>query len=169
MKKLSPYIFPAIVLGLVGLLVFRWYTMRTDRMEPGLLSEGVVIENLSPEEVEALDAVGDYQTADMESASEEATGQIRYEVADEKVTFTVSAVLPEMENTTYQVWLKEVDSETTRHAFDLELKKGGYLGSAAFSADLLPLEVVVRPEMSALDQESEPVLRTILEAPEATE
>lgn len=169
MKKLSPYIFPAIVLGLVFLLVFRWYTMRTDRMESGLLSEGVIIENLSEDEILALDAVEDFQVAEMTSTNDEASGTVRYEVADEKVTFTVSAVLPEDEDKNYQVWLQEVDSETTRHAFDLQMKKGGYIGSAAFSAELLPLKVVVRSEADLTTEDAGMLLETTIEAPEAME
>ncbi len=143
--------------------------MRAERMEAGLLSEGVIIENLSEEQVAELESIGDYTTAEMEGTSEDSSGVVRYEVADDKVTFTVSATLPENEGTNYQVWLKEVDSETTRHAFDLQMKKGGYVGSAALSADLLPLEVVVRDEATLLDSESEVLLHTILAAPEATE
>ncbi len=167
MKKLSPYIFPAIVLGLVFLLVFRWYTMRADRMESGLLSEGVVIENLSEEEVLALESVEDYATAEMTSASEAATGTVRYEIAEDRVTFTVSAVLPVGEDENYQVWLQEVDSETSRHAFDLSMKKGGYIGSAAFSADLLPVKVVVRSGADMTEADSGVLLETVLKAPEA--
>lgn len=168
MKKLSPYIFPAIVLGLVFLLVYRWYTMRTDRMESGLLSEGVIIENLSEDEVLALDAVEDYEAAEMTSNSEDATGTVRYEIAEDRVTFTVSAALPE-EDGNYQVWLQEVDSESARHAFDLKMKKGGYIGSAAFSAELLPLRVVVRDGSLMTADEEATLLETTLEAPEATE
>lgn len=168
MKKLSPYIFPAIVLGLVFLLVYRWYTMRTDRMESGLLSEGVIIENLSEDEILALDSVEDFQVAEMTSTNEEASGTVRYEVTDEKVTFTVSAVLPE-EDGKYQVWLQEVDSETTRHAFDLQMKKGGFIGSAAFSAELLPLKVVVRDEADLTTENVGVLLETTIQAPEATE
>lgn len=166
MKKLSPYIFPAIVLGLVFLLVFRWYTMRNDRMQSGLLSEGVIIENLSEDEVTALDAVEDFETAEMTATTEDVSGTVRYEVTDGRVTFTVSAVLPEDEAANYQVWLQEVDSETARHAFDLKMKKGGYIGSAAFSTDLLPIKVVVRSEAS-MTEEGAVLLETTLEAPEA--
>ena len=166
MKKLSPYIFPAIVLGLVFLLVFRWYTMRNDRMESGLLSEGVIIENLSEDEVMALDLVEDYEAAEMTASSEDAAGTVRYEVAEDRVTFTVSAVLPEDESANYQVWLQEVDSETSRHAFDLKMKKGGYIGSAAFSAELLPIKVVVRSEAD-MTEDGATLLETTLEAPEA--
>lgn len=168
MKKLSPYIFPAIVLGLVFLLVFRWYSMRADRMQSGLLSEGVVIENLSEEEILVLDAIEDFQMAEMVATTEDASGTVRYEVANDRVTFTVSATLPE-EDGAYQVWLQEVDSQTTRHAFDLQMKKGGYVGSAAFSADLLPLKVVVRDAAGLTDDTAGVLLEVVLEAPEATE
>ncbi len=131
MKKFTPYIFPLLVLGVVFLLVYRWYSLRTDRMEAGLLSEGVVIENLSEEQMAALTEVDDFQTAKMESTVEGAMGEVKYDVTEEKVTFTVAATLPESETARYQVWLKEVGSETTRHAFDLVAKKGGNVGIAA--------------------------------------
>ena len=170
MKKISPYIFPAIVLGLVLLLVVRWYNLRTERMEAGLLSEGVVIENLSEEEVQALSMVEDYESVEMQSEQENTSGEIRYEVVEDRVTFTVAASFPEAEEgATYQVWLKETTSDVTRYAFDLELKKGGYMGSAAFSASLLPLEVVVRQETAAGEPELAPVLTSIIEAPAQAE
>ena len=51
MKKYTPYIFPLVVLSVVFLLVFRWYSMRTDRLETDLFAEGVEIENLSEDEM----------------------------------------------------------------------------------------------------------------------
>ncbi len=169
MKKFTPYIFPLLVLGVVFLLVYRWYNLRTDRMQAGLLSEGVVIENLSEEEMAALTEVDDFQVAQMESTVDGAMGEVRYDVANDKVTFTVSATLPESNTALYQVWLKEVGSETTRHAFDLVAKKGGYIGSAALSAELLPLEVLVRDASSSSELTTGPLLKGMLVQPEAKE
>lgn len=162
MKKFTPYIFPLLVLGVVFLLVYRWYSLRTDRMEAGLLSEGVVIENLSEEQMAALTEVDDFQTAKMESTVEGAMGEVKYDVTEEKVTFTVAATLPESETARYQVWLKEVGSETTRHAFDLVAKKGGYVGSAALSAELLPLEVLVKDASVASELSTQPLLKGVM-------
>jgi hypothetical protein len=168
MKKFSPYIFPLLVLGVVFLLVLRWYNLRTDRMESGLLGEGVVIENLSEEEVASLEGVGDYETIELEKVAENTSGVVRYDVNDGKVTFTVSANLPGKEGAQYQVWLKEVNSNTTRHAFDLNAKKGGYIGSAALSAELLPLEVIVREAQPATDSGEQALLKGVITLPEAS-
>ncbi len=136
-------------------------------MEAGLLSEGVVIENLSEEQMAALTEVDDFQTAKMESTVEGAMGEVKYDVTEEKVTFTVAATLPESETARYQVWLKEVGSETTRHAFDLVAKKGGYVGSAALSAELLPLEVLVKDASVASELSTQPLLKGVMMQQEA--
>lgn len=154
MKRFLPFIFPLVAVLVIVFLVFRWYRLNTQT--PGEISEfgeGVEIENLSQNETrEALAGVGDYQTVDMEATNPEDMGQVRYEIKDGKVRFSVMANLPQVETATYQVWLREPGSSVSRQAFELVEGKGGYLGSAAISAQVLPFEVVVSRETRPDDQ-----------------
>jgi hypothetical protein len=151
MKKYSPYIFPLVVVLIVFFLVFRWYGERTESIEETNFGEGVAIENLSEQELQqSLSGVGDYKSIDFTTPQESEqpmNGAIRYEVKDGKVRFSVMAGLPEMneagEPITYEVWLKAVDGEAVRQAFELVPSKGGFIGSASLPADLLPFQVIV--------------------------
>jgi hypothetical protein len=167
MKKLYPYIFPAVALLFVLFLLFRWYNLRTQREGmTSLLSDGVKIENLDPSEAsDFLKGAKDYETV---SLSGEGTnmGEIRYEIKDEKVSFSISTVLPRLTEGKYQVWLKDIDSEGKRKGLVLEYKKGGYVGSAAISAGTLPFEVIVSKEMADDDQLEEIMLEGVVEAQE---
>lgn len=164
MKRFTPYIFPLIVLAIVFFLVYRWYNMRSDRTaDSDQYGEGIEIENLSDSESDSiLQGAGDFETTPMERSDTEegavaGAGAIRYEIADGKVRFSVSADLPEPE-TPYNVWVRTVDGDNLTKAFSLELGKGGYMGSAAVGDDLLPLEVIV----SKADNKSEVLDSVIL-------
>jgi hypothetical protein len=164
MKKYTPYVLPLAVLAVVFLLVFRWYNTRTEPLsEETLFGEGVEIENLTDAEAqEAISGAGDFETVAME-AQDGTAGSVRYEVEDNKVKFSVIGNLPDPESGTYYVWLKDVDSDSMRQAFTLELGKGGYVGSAALSADLLPFEVIVSDESEAEKALQDVVLRAVVE------
>ncbi len=167
MKKYTPYIFPIVVVGIVFLLVFRWYNMRTQQAEQQLFGEGVQIENLSEDEVrDALTGVGDYETIALTPAGDAQTvaGEIKYEIKDDRVRFTVSADLDQSEGP-YQVWLKEADGEGNRLAFTLEEGKAGLFGSAALPAELLPFEVLVTKQSTNME---DVLLRGSIPAPEVT-
>lgn len=169
MKKYTPYIFPLVVLSVVFLLVFRWYSMRTQRLEPDTFAEGVEIENLSEDElVNSINGVGDYEVVDLTASEEEAQGEIRYEIVDEKVRFSVMANLPESDMS-YHVWLKEVDGDAIREVFTLEPGKGGYIGSAALPSELLPFEVIVTEGSDGVDAAETNVLRGVIQAEESME
>jgi hypothetical protein len=190
MKKYTPYILPLIVIAVVFILVFRWYNMRNDRMTSSLLEEGVVIENLSEEELqETLDEAGDYETVQLQPVapaaeeeesmsdpettdegdkvelSETGQGVIRYDIQDDRVRFSVIGTFPESSEP-YQAFLRDVDGTVTRHAFTLEERKGGLVGSAAISVDVLPVEVIIA--RGGTQEPGEIVLMGKLEAP-ATE
>jgi hypothetical protein len=153
MKKYTPYLFPLIVLAIVFFLIFRWYNLRTERVANDLFGEGVQIENLTETEVDTvLNGLQDVSRVELEPEVETARGDIRYEISDGRVRFTVTAALPQVEEG-YQVWLKEVDGDRRRLAFALEERKGGYMGSAALSADLLPFEVVVTRNVPQVEDE----------------
>lgn len=174
MKKITPYIFPAIALLIVVFLLYRWYDMRNGQVDkPVQFGEGIEIENLSETELSSvLRGASDVQTVALESPAVEnstepaSSGVIRYDIEDSKVKFSVMADLPELDAGTYQVWLKEVNGEGTRKAFNLEVGKGGMMGSAAVDTNLLPFEVVVSKEMSVADDTIEEVLlRGVIEKP----
>lgn len=169
MKKYTPYIFPLVVLSVVFLLVFRWYSMRTQRLEPDTFAEGIEIENLSEDEMaNSINGVGDYQEVNLTSSDENSQGEIRYEIKDDKVRFSVMANLPESDQE-YKVWLKEVDGDAIREGFVLIPGKGGYVGSAALPAELLPFEVIVSEEANAEDVSESSVLNGVIQAEEVTE
>jgi len=146
MKKYLPFVFPLVALLVVMFLAYNWYTMRTNR--PGQVStfgEGVEIEDLTGKD-SVLKGSSDYKKVTL-LGDTEATGEIRYEIKDGKVRFSVIADLPELTAGEYQVWLKDVNSEAVRKAFVLEMSKGGYMGSAAIDESTLPFEVVVSKEV----------------------
>jgi hypothetical protein len=159
MKKIYPYIFPGIALFLVLLLAFRWYNLRTKR--DGQISqfgEGVEIENLSEQEVESvLKGAEDVKSVNMIS-EQGYTGDIRYEIKDGKIYFSVTANLPELTEGNYQVWLSSVEGDAYKKAFGLEEGKAGYVGSAALLEENLPFEIVISKEMNYLDEVIEETL-----------
>lgn len=164
MKKYTPYVFPLIVVGIILILVFRWYSLRTKSIEYSLLGEGVSIENLSQEEmIDSLTGVGDYETVQLEGATEADSGVVRYELKDDKIRFSVMANLPESESS-YRVWLKSLNGTAMREVFVLEAGKGGYIGSAALPAELLPFEVIVSQNGDARMADQQSLLRGTVQA-----
>jgi hypothetical protein len=160
MKKLLPFLFPAVALLIVVFLAFRWYNSRTARPDGKIsqFAENQTIESLTQAEVNKFRRpVKDLNSVELVGA-DNAHGEVRYEVVDGKISFTVNANLPELKEGVYQVWLKEVNGDAKRKAFTLEFGKGGYTGSAAISADTLPFEVVVSKEMNANDDQMEMTL-----------
>jgi len=155
MKKYIPFVFPALALAIVIFLGYRWYSSQT--VKPGKISdfgEGVQIEDLSSDQVNKLKANGskDIPTVAL-TGDAEGTGSVRYEVANGKVAFTVSADLAApKKGEFYQVWLKEVGGDSKKKAFTLEFGKGGYVGWGAVSEDTMPFEVVVSKETKDDDQ-----------------
>lgn len=188
MKRYLPFIFPAAAVLVVVFLTYRWYSQNTTGVgQISEFAEGIEIEQLSDDEQSSVArGVGDINTVQLEpvvqdeSQSDEsdestemteeseiastASGQVRYEIADGRVRFSVAAALPTPESGYYQVWLKAVDSDAIRRAFVLEMSKGGYMGSAAISADTLPFEVLVSLESSETSSPSQTLLRGVVQA-----
>jgi hypothetical protein len=157
MKKLLPFLFPAVALLIVIFLAFRWYNARTNHPQGKIsqFAENQTIETLPQAQVNKLrQPVNDMNSVEM-TGSEDAHGDIRYEIADGKISFTVNANLPELKSGVYQVCLKEMNGDAKRKAITLELTKAGYTGSAAISAEILPFEIVVSKEMNASDEQME--------------
>jgi len=192
MKRYLPYVFPAAALLVVVFLTYRWYSQNTAGIgQISEFAEGVEIEELSEQEQTNVSrGVGDIQTVQLQPVTQQeededaddsdteeelsevdeiaatATGQVRYEIVDGRVRFSVMATLPEQDLGYYQVWLKAVDSDAIRKAFLLELSKSGFMGSAAISADTLPFEVVVSYEMGEAAKPSNTLLTGVIQANE---
>ena len=168
MKKLLPYLFPLLALLIVIWLGYRWYNNKSARPEDKIpeFAEGVKIDDLSNKEMTDLLNKGakDLNSVELKSSSASATavpemgkGEIRYDIQENKVSFTVSADLPAPKEGKYQVWLREPGTEARKKAFVLEVGKSGYLGSGSISAETLPFEVVV-----SLEKQDDSTLETVL-------
>lgn len=166
MKKLSPYVFPAIVVLLVIFLISRWYDRRGRISDYG---EGIEIENLSEEELsDALTGVRDYTTVPLEETSpiqgetptttSSLQGFLRYEIKDGKVKLSVT-VSSFDSATNYYVWLRPINSDEPKQAFILTEGKGGLIGSGAFSVDQLPVEILVTKGSGLGENRANVVLR----------
>jgi hypothetical protein len=176
MKRYTPYIFPTVVFLIVIFLVWRWYDLRAERAAQRLyFGEGIQIEDLTDSEQLAVkNGVGDFQTVELERPTTdgvdgeekmgEGTGVFRYEIQNDRVVFSVIADLPKLSTGAYQVWLKQIDGDTTRKAFRLSPGKGGYEGSAEVPSELLPFEVVVSQEELDDEKVEVVVLRGVVRA-----
>jgi hypothetical protein len=161
MKKFLPFVFPVAALLIVVWLAFSWWKGQTPDKTGDIATfgEGEEIEELTDAERSAvMKGSGDYKSVKLEG-SDNALGQVRYEIADGKIKFSVSADLPELQAGFYQVWLKATDSEAVRKAFRLEDNKGGYTNSAAITQEALPFDVVVTRELVDDDKPEDVVLQ----------
>lgn len=165
MNKLTPYIFPALVVIIVVFLITRWYDRRGEISDYG---EGIEIENLSEEELsDVLSGVGDYTTVPLEEVVPQVTdsadpdtqepasaqplnGVLRYEIEGSRVKLSVIASGAENDN--YYVWLQPEGTTEPKQAFALTEGKGGLIGSGAFSVEQLPVDVMITRGMS-LDED----------------
>jgi hypothetical protein len=144
MKKFLPFVFPLLSLLIVIFLVFRWYDQRTQRGSITPFADGIEITELENGQDVSLVNNSTANSVAMSVEDEESEipvqGEIRFQEDEDEITFAVYAQMPEGN---YEVWLKDPDSEAVRKAFVLEMKKGGYIGSASISKEVLPFEVLV--------------------------
>ncbi len=145
MKKVIPFIFPAVALLVVLLLAYRWFRLNAGQVGTGTADgQDVVIEDLNDADTQQiLKGAGDYKTVEMKG-DENVQGSVRYEIKDGKVRFSVMADLAAPEKGFYQVWVKSGTRQTK--AFRLEEEKVGYMGSAAIAQSDLPADVIVSLE-----------------------
>jgi len=147
MKKFLPFVFPFIALVIVLFLAIRWYNSKTVHTSDKIANFGdnVKIEQITQSDQQRIkQPAADVKTVQMQGNN--ANGQIRYEINNGKVAFTVNAELPQLKQGLYQVWLQEVNGNTRKKAFTLTFTKGGFEGSAAVGVDVLPVDVVVSQE-----------------------
>jgi len=160
LKKITPYIFPLLAFAFVVFMFVRWYSTRVAEQGNGLLSSDLEITSLTQEEEESIiRGTADFSTVDMMAVGE-ASGEIRYQLLEDKLNFTVTANLPDS-NEAFGVWLKEVDGDTKKKVFNLTYSKAGFIGSASVPAEVLPVEVVVSTESDLLLEDA--ILRGIIE------
>jgi hypothetical protein len=167
MKKVLPFVFPALAVLIILFLGYRWYNLRTARTpEISKFGEGVEIEDLTAAEQDSVRrGVGDFKSVTLRGEGE-TLGTVRYEIKDGKVRFSVTAMLPELTAGQYQVWLKQVGGEGIKPAFVLEDSKSGYMGSAAIDESSLPFEIVVSKEQRPDSTMEEVLLRGTIEKPQ---
>ena len=138
----------------------RWYRAKTNTSPESMLNSQLEVSNLSLEEEESIiKGTTDYETVVFETDSE-ANGEIRYQIVDDKLHFTVTANLPDSVEE-YAVWLKEVNGNSKKRVFNLDYSKAGYIGSAAVPAEILPVEVVVAEASDLMLEDA--LLRGVIE------
>ena len=163
LQNLLPYLLPLIALILVIIMFVRWYQGKTAEAPVSLLDSQLQVESL-PNEVQESIIKGstDYKTLDMQGVDQN-TGEVRYQIADGKFNFTVTANLPESKED-YAVWLADINGEAKKRVFNLVYSKAGYVGSAGVSADVLPVKVVVAKASDLMLQDA--LLQVEVAAPE---
>jgi hypothetical protein len=162
-KKFAPYALPLLAILFVLFMFVRWYKAKTDANPEGMINSNLQVESLTQEQEESIiRGTTDYKTVALTSEGE-ASGELRYQMIDDKLFFTVTANLPDSQEA-YAVWLKELDGSSKKRVFNLDYSKAGYIGSAAVPADILPVEVVVSEASDLMLEDA--VLRGIIEVEE---
>lgn len=144
-KKLQnflPYLFPLIAIILVVVMFARWYKGKTAEAPVSLLDSQLEVESLSAQMQDSIiKGATDYKMLNMVGI-DQAVGEVRYQIKDNKLSFTVTANLPSSKEE-YAVWLSDMDGAAKKRVFNLKYSKAGYVGSAMVSDDVLPVKVLV--------------------------
>ncbi len=164
LQNLLPYLFPLIAIIFVVIMFSRWYKGKTAETPLSLLDSQLQVESLPAQLQDSiLKGATDYEMMDLKGV-EGAMGELRYQIKDDKLSFTVTANLPTAQED-YAVWLTDLDGETKKRVFNLVYSKAGYVGSAIVPADVLPVKVVVAKASDLMLQDA--LLEAELTAPEA--
>jgi hypothetical protein len=147
MKKVLPVLLPVLALIIVGVVAYRLYVRRTEtRLQVPPVTAGTEIEELSAAELARLEnlgkGVGDYEVVPMTCMS--GMGEIRYEISENLVLYSVNANLPTSGGQVYELWLKENLATDFTKVKQLTENKGGLLVSGAVNKDDLPVILEVR-------------------------
>lgn len=169
MKKYLPFIFPSIAVLIVIFLAVRWYNLNTSDGQINEFAQGVDIESLSVDEIMSDTEAEDLQEVELVDQNEQPQGAIRYSIDNDKVKLSVMTYLPDLESGFYQVWFKEIDSDAVKKAFVLTFQKGGYIGNAAISSQVLPFEVVITKEDGEVVSPGEEILKAVINEAEMSE
>ncbi len=176
MKKFLPFLFPLIALIIVFVMVLRWYNEQTAAKQGQIPDSAAVIQvdPLATADANRLRQPGqpakDTSSVEMNGA-QHVLGQIRYELKNGQVLFSVIANLPKPSSGVYQVWVAAQNQQNPTKAFVLTLAKGGYEGSGQIPANLLPVTISVTNLTNLPNQTNLPVLSGIIkkEAPQQNE
>ena len=163
LQNLIPYLFPSIAIIFVVIMFARWYKGKTAESPVSLLDSQLQVESL-PKDVQnnIIKGATDYKMIDMKGV-DQSVGEVRYQIKDDKLSFTVTANLPQSKEE-YAVWLADINGDAKRRVFNLVFSKAGYVGSAAVSANVLPVKVVVAKASDLMLQDA--LLQVELDAPE---
>lgn len=142
LQNLLPYLFPLIAIILVVVMFARWYKGKTADVPVSLLDSQLEVESL-PAQVQdsVIKGATDYKMLNMIGV-DQAVGEVRYQIKDDKLSFTVTATLPSSKED-YAVWLTDINGDAKKRVFNLKYSKAGYVGSAMVSDDILPVKVLV--------------------------
>ncbi len=142
LQSLLPYLFPLIAVILVVVMFARWYKGKTADAPVSLLDSQLEVESLSAQMQDSIiKGATDYKMINMIGV-DQAVGEVRYQIKDDKLSFTVTANLPSSKED-YAVWLSDVNGAAKKRVFNLKYSKAGYVGSAMVSDDILPVKVLV--------------------------
>ena len=163
LQNVLPYIFPSIAIIFVVIMFARWYKGKTAEKPVSLLDSQLQVESLPAEmQNSIIKGATDYKMLDMQGV-DKAVGELRYQIKDDKLSFTVTANLPESKEE-YAVWLAAIDGDARKRVFNLVYSKAGYVGSAMVPANVLPVKVVVTKASDLMLQDA--LLQVELAAPE---
>jgi len=159
-----PYVFPLIAIVFVVIMFARWYQGKTAEAPKSLLDSQLEIGSLSAEQQNSLiKGTADYKMLEMTGEAGN-YGELRYQVADNKFVFTVTANMSDDE-AEYSVWMVSLDGKVSKRIVNLSPSKAGLLGSAAVSIEVLPVKIVLAKSAdSTLDQ---PILSVNVPASDA--
>jgi len=139
LQSLLPYLFPLIAIILVVVMFARWYKGKTAEAPVSLLDSQLEVESLPAQMQDSIiKGATDYKMLNMIGV-DQAVGELRYQIKDDKLSFTVTANLPSSKEE-YAVWLSDMDGTAKKRVFN---SKAGYVGSAMVSDDILPVKVLV--------------------------
>ncbi len=142
LQSLLPYLFPLIAVILVVVMFARWYKGKTADAPVSLLDSQLEVESLPAQMQDSIiKGATDYKMLNMVGV-DQAVGELRYQIKDDKLSFTVTANLPNAKED-YAVWLSNMDGAAKKRVFNLKYSKAGYVGSAMVSDDILPVKVLV--------------------------
>ena len=163
LQALLPYLFPLIAIIFVVIMFARWYKGKTNESPVSLLDSKLQVESLSKEmQNSIIKGATDYEMLDMQGV-DQAVGELRYQIKDDKLSFTVTANLPASKED-YAVWLTDLNGDAKKRVFNLAYSKAGYVGSAMVSADVLPVRIVVAKASDLMLQDA--LLQVELTPPE---
>jgi hypothetical protein len=154
LQDLLPYLFPLLAIVFVTVMFARWYQGKTAEAPKALLDTQLEIAALTEAEQSSLiRGTADYKMVAM-TGTEGAYGEVRYQVSEDKLVFSVTANLDSAASK-YAVWMMSPDGQLSKHMFDLVASKAGLVGSAAITTEVLPARLVVAP---ASDLELEQII-----------